>query len=523
MQFQQSSYGINLIISRISSGKLALPDFQRDFVWNPNQVVELLDSVSKQWPIGSLLLLTGPQNLAFRPIADGPKISSDHISFYLLDGQQRVTALYHAIANVSEYCYYVNFKEFDDSYEGMINWERRSIFEKKYPTIRERSSSSIALIKDIWSPMDFYDWLSFQKDSDTKLEYTKLREVRLKGLNEGVYNIFAIVLEQSIGLEAFARIFETLNRTGVALNAFDLMVAALYPGGFNLRDEFEKAKFRYTILEDYDVDEIEILRFVSVITRIREGKGSSYGVRQGDLLKLKHDFIKKYWDSAVIGYVETLEYISSDLGITTPDLVPSWPMVICVAAMLYMDTPQDEIIQKWWKLRLLDQYFSQAANTKIISEIDMLRASPNYALFLEGNESRGKIGAEEVNDEDFWLRFIKRSAKGNGASMKGVAGLIVKSGATDPYTGEELRHADQVSFRALDLDLGIVRKIGQNDSIDCFIVVSKGTDKMIGKEKPIEFFVHGAESFLSQGLSPNSLRNPSYIEAIFNNVDGYIG
>ena len=61
MEFQAVQHTIDKLIQWIRSGRLALPDFQRDFVWNPGRVVELLDSVARQWPVGSLLLLSGPQ------------------------------------------------------------------------------------------------------------------------------------------------------------------------------------------------------------------------------------------------------------------------------------------------------------------------------------------------------------------------------------------------------------------------------------------------------------------------------
>lgn len=74
MDFQQQQYAIDVLVQRVRTGRLALPDFQREFVWNPSRVVELIDSVSRQWPIGSLLLLSGPQPFAIRPIDSGPAV-----------------------------------------------------------------------------------------------------------------------------------------------------------------------------------------------------------------------------------------------------------------------------------------------------------------------------------------------------------------------------------------------------------------------------------------------------------------
>lgn len=41
---------------RILSGDILLPKFQRSFVWEKHQIINLLDSVYKNYPIGSVLL-----------------------------------------------------------------------------------------------------------------------------------------------------------------------------------------------------------------------------------------------------------------------------------------------------------------------------------------------------------------------------------------------------------------------------------------------------------------------------------
>jgi uncharacterized protein with ParB-like and HNH nuclease domain len=43
-------------IERISSGDIRIPAFQRNFVWEPDQVAFLLDSIYKGFPIGTIIL-----------------------------------------------------------------------------------------------------------------------------------------------------------------------------------------------------------------------------------------------------------------------------------------------------------------------------------------------------------------------------------------------------------------------------------------------------------------------------------
>ena len=86
---------IKTLLDNISIGSLALPAFQRGYVWKRPQVIDLMNSLYKGYPVGSLLTWqTRAENADIR--ADGGGIESGPIEL-LLDGQQRVTSLYGLI------------------------------------------------------------------------------------------------------------------------------------------------------------------------------------------------------------------------------------------------------------------------------------------------------------------------------------------------------------------------------------------------------------------------------------------
>lgn len=47
---------LDRLINRINSGDVRIPAFQRAYVWKQNQILDLLDSIVKNYPIGSILL-----------------------------------------------------------------------------------------------------------------------------------------------------------------------------------------------------------------------------------------------------------------------------------------------------------------------------------------------------------------------------------------------------------------------------------------------------------------------------------
>jgi hypothetical protein len=85
---------ISTVLDHIDNGHMALPEFQRGYVWNRDQVRGLFDSLYRRHPVGGLLVwATESKTAASR--GDGPLAPG--IVKLLLDGQQRMTTLYGAI------------------------------------------------------------------------------------------------------------------------------------------------------------------------------------------------------------------------------------------------------------------------------------------------------------------------------------------------------------------------------------------------------------------------------------------
>jgi uncharacterized protein with ParB-like and HNH nuclease domain len=89
---------LNGLISRLRDGRYIIPDFQREFEWAPWDIRELIRSIFLDYYIGSLLLWKGKREnfeaLSCEPIYGFS--GSRHDEYIVLDGQQRLTALYYA-------------------------------------------------------------------------------------------------------------------------------------------------------------------------------------------------------------------------------------------------------------------------------------------------------------------------------------------------------------------------------------------------------------------------------------------
>ncbi|MGH9895636.1 MAG: DUF262 domain-containing protein, partial [bacterium] len=84
---------VSNLVAMIKSGELRLPEMQRRYVWRATRVRDLLDSLYRGYPTGTILVWETDRATPTRDLA----ISQDRTPFagykVLLDGQQRLTSL----------------------------------------------------------------------------------------------------------------------------------------------------------------------------------------------------------------------------------------------------------------------------------------------------------------------------------------------------------------------------------------------------------------------------------------------
>jgi uncharacterized protein with ParB-like and HNH nuclease domain len=94
------------LLGEINSRTMALPDFQRDFVWEPGATQEPIVSIANDYPAGSILRVRDEKRVfAAREFEGAPALDGYKHTFLVLDGQQRLTSLYQAFFGVGEHRY----------------------------------------------------------------------------------------------------------------------------------------------------------------------------------------------------------------------------------------------------------------------------------------------------------------------------------------------------------------------------------------------------------------------------------
>jgi uncharacterized protein with ParB-like and HNH nuclease domain len=97
LQPENQSKKYEHLFTDIDTGRIKIPQFQREFVWSKEQTAKLIDSIIKGFPIGTFIfwktreVLRHVKNIGNFALPDTP--TGEPVS-YVLDGQQRITSLY---------------------------------------------------------------------------------------------------------------------------------------------------------------------------------------------------------------------------------------------------------------------------------------------------------------------------------------------------------------------------------------------------------------------------------------------
>jgi len=89
----KQSYSIEELVSKIKRGEIKLPEMQRRYVWTAPRVRDLLDSLYREYPSGTILTWETDSDVTTRDFAVSQETSSSQSFQLLLDGQQRLTSL----------------------------------------------------------------------------------------------------------------------------------------------------------------------------------------------------------------------------------------------------------------------------------------------------------------------------------------------------------------------------------------------------------------------------------------------
>lgn len=509
------------LLPQIENRMSALPEFQRDFVWDPAATKELIVSVAREFPAGSILRIRNTHNLfACREIKGAPQLGEGRADYLVLDGQQRLTSLYQAFYGKGETLYFLNVQKLLDSEdfeECVLAIKANRPQARRYSDITNQAAELVMPLSVLSKDGGFSRWVlevSHRRHSDDAQKMMDMQD----RLNTGVlkpwieiiqrYQFPVVTLSDSVHAEAVCTIFETLNRTGVKLTAFDLLTARFWPHGINLREDWETAQQEHPILDDMEVDPYYLLQAVSLCAR------TTPGCKRSEVLALGRDAYTEWWPRIARGYADALDILQSECGVLAPKWLPYAAMPIPMAAMLAKTASvigpsvggnRGKLIRWYWR-SVLNRTYDNPPNSQAAKDFTELQR------WFNGGEEPEAVTNFDVNQ----IGRLHDVTFRQRALYRGLVGLVLRNGPKDFHSGRRI-NAVKMDGRTIDdhhiFPDGWLRDNGYgNGAGDCILnrtLIDSETNRRIGKKAP-SIYIPDIENALTSATSMQDLLASHY-------------
>ena len=209
---------INTILDQIDLGAMALPEFQRGYVWNRNQVRDLMKSLYRRYPVGGLLVWATKTEYA--EARGDQQLNPGHVKL-ILDGQQRVTSLYGIIRGTPPPFFEGNAKAFTDLYFNLDE----EVFEFYGPVKMRDNPYWISITNLMQSGLQPFVSHIFQNETlSLKGDVYISRLTHLLGIKNIKFHIEEVTGKDKT-VDIVVDIFNRVNSGGTKLSKGDLALA----------------------------------------------------------------------------------------------------------------------------------------------------------------------------------------------------------------------------------------------------------------------------------------------------------
>ena len=486
----------------------AVPPFQRNYSWEKelqvsdfwNDLIYISENKEGDYFIGSMV---------FTPHAHKGKVT-------ILDGQQRLTSLYQALYGVGRYRFYIKlgalveqasnideklplFQELDieeSLFHETLRIRRDKIIGKDDINIEKQAEELIFPVSQVFKSGGYEKWRDevveirkkkgIYQDSDNEILRRIGKELIVNLEN---YEFPLITLQRDIPTEAVCTIFETLNRTGIKLSVYDLLVARFYPEDIKLRDDWIEAQANFPIIREFGIDPYYLLQVIAIRCD-RRGMGEC---KRGVVLKLVADDYRKYWKSTVEAFGEGLTILRDNCGVLAPSWLPYATFLIPFVAVI-SETKEHfhgptiagwkSKLQRWFWASTFAQLYESSPNSiskEHFIDVKMWIEKDTTPVFLStAQEKLQSIDPIEITPRQ-------------RAQYRGFMCLLLKRGIRDFYKADPINASKILSGEVNDHHIFPKSIFGKGeltniiDSIPNRTLIDERSNKIIRASEPSNY------------------------------------
>lgn len=468
MTFESPDENLEALLGKVGSGKLQLPDFQREWKWDDDHIVSLIASISLGYPVGVVMTLeTSDDGAQFapKPIAGVNLASGTDPEELLLDGQQRLTSLFQALASDKpvdttdsrgkrlKRWYYIDIAralDVDSDREEAIlslpedrklrdNFGRDVVAD--YSTLEDECKAEMFPLANIFDAGSLFAWNNAYLRSDG--DDPGRRSARWLEFYESVlkhfvyYKVPVIRLNAGTPKEAVCTVFEKVNTGGVPLNVFELLTAIFAADEFRLKDDWAARKqqldARPVLRSLESADFLQAVTLLTTYTRRQafiagggdpaQAPGTS--AKRKEILRLALEDYLAWADKATEAFAWAGKFLAQERVFRAPDLPYRTQLVplAAIRAVIGGDTDTHgnaQRLREWYWCGVMGELYGGATETRFARDLEQV------VDWLTGGQAPGT-----VVEASFRAQRLLTLRTRNSAAYKGIYALLMRRDCLD--------------------------------------------------------------------------------------------
>lgn len=367
---------------------LRIPTIQRQWVWEAEDVKELIDSIINGYPIGAVIIWEPQSEFPSAPLTD-EVIKIPRKTRYVLDGQQRLTAL--------------------------------MLMQHGWRTTRASKSVKTTPISYIPESQKLY--LSSRKGIDVSLvvnatlgdadsltrlqrDFPRTCKQVIDGIGERIVNyqlpFYILRTDETAGsnvYEQIADIFTRVNSAGVKIGNLEMFLS-FFAAAFPRKQKDKIIAMHERFSDQFGLDLEPLVRFVFSRMGMSQNQITKVASFQRAIHQLRERFAKRQVEiSRILERCEssvamTLEFLEKELGLSSTDYIPSQNVLLPLFDFAYehkyeglenIPSNDKKRMLRWFITGSFNGVYSQSPNRKIEGDLALVRNSsksfPSDELF----------------------------------------------------------------------------------------------------------------------------------------------
>jgi len=439
--------GITTYLDELKNQDYQIPTFQRDVVWEKENVKKLWDSIYKFYPLGSILVWKTDLKLQNHREIGGHKIVNDNFNRteyqYLLDGQQRTTSLLTSLyggkiegredfdpALFVDITVESSDDTDDESYKKrFLYWDeiddKNGTFKRNISKKKKFDEGLILKLIDIKEKYnDIQKTVIKHPEIDLNFDHQYIEELgRIKQVLDN-YRLSFIELK-GIQVSEVCQIFERINQAGKPLDIFDIVVAKTFrpksasDNGFYLRDLIDGFReinnSRFLQLSDFDY-----LQILSILIRENIENSGIVNITPRYLNDIKTEQIETIWADSKKAILKTFDFFENTLNLKGPQLIPYRYFYLTISNYFYQNSnPDYDFLKKYF-------WFNSLHRDDLLSNTTDIK---NHITFLNKEKNKEEYQFERFLIDRDTLRKASYSSK--GVSSRAILALFATNQPKD--------------------------------------------------------------------------------------------